>query len=86
MTTYSLELVFKGDPRADLPAPAHAYIGLKNWSEIEQSPVLTPDCVSEAEVANQISRLHEELDSILTTAKKKFSAYNKTQMAHLSRR
>jgi hypothetical protein len=89
MATYSLDLLFLGDPKAEIPGPPKAYVHLKNWSGLEvpkDVPIITPDCVTLKELEYQVGRLHKELDAILAKAAKKFSTYDKAQQEHFASR
>lgn len=78
MDTYTFDLLFLDDRKSKLPHAPIAHICLKTWStggyKDHDPPLLTPDCVTLAELEWQIDRLKEELETIRKEARRKFAA------------
>ncbi len=74
MTTYSLELqCISGKPKraGDIPHPPIADIYLKTFtSDKEGRHFITPQCMSEIEIDEQIDRLIDELEQLRRKAKR----------------
>lgn len=70
---YSLDLLFRIPTENDLPGPSIANIYIKTHTIDKNGHIfITPDCVSQKEIEEQIDRLKEELDTIRKEVHKKF--------------
>jgi len=76
--TYTLDFLFLDDRKSELPHTPIAHVCLKTWCtggyKDYDPPLLTPQCVTLAELECQIDRLKEELETIREEAQRKFAA------------
>ena len=68
-------------PTTDWPMP-RAWVGVKEYNVLAAGgPLLTPECVSLAEVEDQVEALREELDAILADARARFGGEGPSAVA-----
>ncbi len=71
MKTFTFDLYFENDSKSKLPHPAISQVILKLLMD---KKFITPECVTSTEFDYQIDALIEELESIKTTARKKYAS------------
>lgn len=77
--TYSLDLFFLPGKGEEYPVPPIAQIFIKTHTsgnyegKAANLKFVTPQCVSLVEIEYEIKRLHEELDTILKRARRRFA-------------
>jgi hypothetical protein len=81
--TYSLDLQFLSPyplKKGGSPSHAIAHVSVKrSHSPKDGPPLITPQCVTLAELEYQIDRLKEELEEIRKAAKKSFALHDKRE-------
>lgn len=69
----ALRLIYQ-PPTADWPTP-RAWVGVGSYNVLAAGgPLLTSECVSLAEVEEQVEALRQELDAVLAEARARFGA------------
>jgi hypothetical protein len=76
MNKYNFDLVFLDETKAHATAPVVSHVTVRNLGpnpyEPNRGQLLTCQCHSFVELENQISRLKEELDTVLAEARRKY--------------
>ena len=81
MSTDNLDLLFEVAPPEALPGPPKSWVCVKTprVAGKDSLPVLTPECMSAAEINLGIDSLIEELETIRKEAHRRYAAYYREQ-------
>jgi hypothetical protein len=76
LKNYSFELNFTDDRDSKLPVPpvARVYVQISTKNDGDSHSYISHDCMTSAELDNEIDRLKSELETIRTQGRTKFAA------------